>query len=227
MTSQRVWNWNATSLEMNLVKQNASVWSKLRQPIKCWPCDKATRSSAVLEMTGNDWKVNRHYFSTNKLGLNLRPLRCLYGGFTFHWVESGSQLPLTLMTGLCLRRAAQTWTFVKVCSMFSKWDFVFSPFGFVHNHVTRKKENISGVNFYSQWLKKNNDPYWPAACRLFFLSIPHGVFFWQNPERDGVIPQERRTTDENFDWMKVVKAPIQNKTIAENGMNFSLDQNCN
>ena len=33
-----------------------------------------------------------------------------------------------------------------------------------------------------------------------------------------VISQQRRTTDGNFDWMKVLIAPIQNKTIAENGM---------
>ena len=41
----------------------------------------------------------------------------------------------------------------------------------------------------------------------------------KNPtERGVVISQQRRTTDGNFDWMKVLIAPIQNKTIAENGM---------
>jgi hypothetical protein len=46
-------------------------------------------------------------------------------------------------------------------------------------------------------------------------------YFWDQKypaERGVVTSQQRRTTDGNFDWMKVLIAPIQNKTIAENGM---------
>ena len=58
-----------------------------------------------------------------------------------------------------------------------------------------------------------------TAYRHFFLSIPHGVFFRQNPaERGVVISQQRRTTDGNFDWMKVLIAPIQKNINDENGM---------
>jgi len=55
----------------------------------------------------------------------------------------------------------------------------------------------------------------------FFLKYPSwGIFLRKkNPAETGVvISQQRRTTDGNFDWMKVLIAPIQNKTIAENGM---------
>ena len=54
-----------------------------------------------------------------------------------------------------------------------------------------------------------------------FLKVSFMGFFWQKntpAERGVVISQQRRTTDGNFDWMKVLKAPIQNLTIAENGM---------
>jgi hypothetical protein len=58
---------------------------------------------------------------------------------------------------------------------------------------------------------------------IFFKYPSGGIFFRKkkikNPaERGVVISQQRRTTDGNFDWMKVLIAPIQNKTIAENGM---------
>jgi hypothetical protein len=46
--------------------------------------------------------------------------------------------------------------------------------------------------------------------------------------------EQRQTTDGNFDWMKALKAPIQNKIIAEYGREktqqvaiFSLDQTRN
>ena len=44
--------------------------------------------------------------------------------------------------------------------MFSKSDYVFPLFGFVHNRVTRKKKNMASVNLQR-----------PAACYLY------GVFF--------------------------------------------------
>ena len=110
--------------------------------------------------------------------------------------------------------------FVKVSSMFSEWGFVFRLFGFVHNHVTRKHTIMSSVNFYSRWVKtKQRYVSSVTAYRHFFLKYPSWGIFRQNPaERGVVISQQRRTTDGNFDWMKVLIAPIQKNKVHENGM---------
>jgi len=81
---------------------------------------------------------------------------------------------------------------------------------------------MSSVNFHSQWEKENSQRYvqMVTAYRNFFFKYPSwGIFLRKSSrERGVVISQQRRTTDGNFDWMKALTAPIQNKIIADNGM---------
>ena len=106
--------------------------------------------------------------------------------------------------------------------MFSKSDYVFPLFGFVHNCVTRKKHKYGQcqLSFPMGERKQPTIRSDGDGLSLFFFKYPSwGIFLRKSSrERGVVISQQRRTTDGNFDWMKALKAPIQNKIIAENGM---------
>ncbi len=69
---------------------------------------------------------------------------------------------------------AQTWHFVRVCSMFSKSDSVFPLFGFVHNCVTRKKHNYGQCLFPAFFLTGG---FLSIFFLTGFLSI---LLFWQD-----------------------------------------------
>ena len=68
--------------------------------------------------------------------------------------------------------------------------------------------------------KQNNDTYrqWRPIVNFFFKYPSWGIFRQNPAERGVVISQQRRTTDGNFDWMKVLIAPIQKNKVDENGM---------
>jgi len=102
-------------------------------------------------------------------------------------------------------------------------DFCVSPIRFCSQLSDQKKHKNGQCQFLFPMGERKQPTIRIESDGLssFFKKYPSWGSFLRkkNPaERGVVISQQRRTTDGNFDWMKVLIAPIQNKTIAENGM---------